>query len=79
MTLLGPGACVPRGRFRQPVRRGPLKKLYRGERSDTDAVRVCLQALYDAADDDSATSGRISPAAYSQWFTVDSRGVRLAS
>lgn len=40
-----------------PFARGSLKKLYRGEQSGTDAVRVCLQALYDAADDDSATGG----------------------
>ena len=37
--------------------RGSLKKLFRPE-ADTDAaVRVALEALYDAADDDSATSG----------------------
>ncbi len=37
--------------------RGALKKLYRDDLSADDAVRVCLQALYDAADDDSATGG----------------------
>ncbi len=37
--------------------RGALKKLYRDDLSTDDAVRVCLQALYDAADDDSATGG----------------------
>ncbi|KRB73893.1 proteasome subunit beta [Nocardioides sp. Root190] len=37
--------------------RGALKKLYRDDLSPDDAVRVCLQALYDAADDDSATGG----------------------
>lgn len=37
--------------------RGALKKLYRDDLSQDDAVRVCLQALYDAADDDSATGG----------------------
>ena len=37
--------------------RGSLKKLFRPD-ADTDAaVRVALEALYDAADDDSATSG----------------------
>jgi proteasome beta subunit len=37
--------------------RGSLKKLYREQMSSDDAVMVCMQALYDAADDDSATGG----------------------
>ena len=37
--------------------RGSLKKLYRDGMSVADAVLVCMQALYDAADDDSATGG----------------------
>jgi proteasome beta subunit len=37
--------------------RGALKKLYRDDLSVEDAVVVCVQALYDAADDDSATGG----------------------
>jgi proteasome beta subunit len=37
--------------------RGSLKKLYRDDLSASDTVRVCVQALYDAADDDSATGG----------------------
>ena len=37
--------------------RGSLKKLYRDDLSETDAVTVVVQALYDAADDDSATGG----------------------
>ncbi len=37
--------------------RGSLKKLYRREAAMADAVRVALEALYDAADDDSATGG----------------------
>ncbi len=37
--------------------RGALKKLYRDGRSAQEVVRVCVQALYDAADDDSATGG----------------------
>ena len=37
--------------------RGSLKKLYRSELSEAEAVGVCLEALYDAADDDSATGG----------------------
>ena len=37
--------------------RGSLKKLYRDGMTAQQAVRVCVQALYDAADDDSATGG----------------------
>ena len=37
--------------------RSALKKRYRDGVSEADAVRLCLDALYDAADDDSATGG----------------------
>jgi proteasome beta subunit len=37
--------------------RGSLKKLYSAGAPEADVVRVCVQALYDAADDDSATGG----------------------
>jgi proteasome beta subunit len=37
--------------------RGSLKKLYTDGMPAEDAVTVCVQALYDAADDDSATGG----------------------
>ena len=37
--------------------RGSLKKLYREGMSAADAVTAAVQALYDAADDDSATGG----------------------
>src|SRR5215469_13005136 len=37
--------------------RGALKKLYTDAMSESDAVTACMQALYDAADDDSATGG----------------------
>ena len=37
--------------------RGSLKKLYVDGMSVADAVLACVQALYDAADDDSATGG----------------------
>jgi proteasome beta subunit len=37
--------------------RGALKKLWRPEMSRDEAVRVVVEALYDAADDDSATGG----------------------
>ena len=37
--------------------RGALKKLWRPDLTEEDAATVCVQALYDAADDDSATGG----------------------
>jgi proteasome beta subunit len=37
--------------------RGSLKKLYKDDMPASDAVMACMQALYDAADDDSATGG----------------------
>jgi proteasome beta subunit len=37
--------------------RGALKKLWRPSMNRADAVRVVVEALYDAADDDSATGG----------------------
>ncbi len=37
--------------------RGALKKLYRDDLSDEQCVTATIQALYDAADDDSATGG----------------------
>jgi proteasome beta subunit len=37
--------------------RGSLKKLFTDGMPAADVVTVCLQALYDAADDDSATGG----------------------
>jgi len=37
--------------------RGSLKKLFHAQMDEADAVAVCVQALYDAADDDSATGG----------------------
>ena len=37
--------------------RGSLKKLYRDDFGAEDAVTAVIQALYDAADDDSATGG----------------------
>jgi proteasome beta subunit len=57
--------------------RGALKKLWRPGLDATGAVRVALEALYDAADDDSATGGpdlgrRIWPVV----VTLDSNGFR---
>jgi proteasome beta subunit len=37
--------------------RGALKKLYRDDFTEDDAVVACVQALYDAADEDAATGG----------------------
>ena len=37
--------------------RGALKKLWRPGLDEEDAVRVAIEAIYDAADDDSATGG----------------------
>ncbi len=37
--------------------RGALKKRYKDGASEAEAVRLCVDALYDAADDDSATGG----------------------
>jgi proteasome beta subunit len=37
--------------------RGSLKKLYADGMSASDTILACMQALYDAADDDSATGG----------------------
>jgi proteasome beta subunit len=37
--------------------RGALKKLWRPNLAEAEAVRVAVEALYDAADDDSATGG----------------------
>jgi proteasome beta subunit len=37
--------------------RGALKKLYRDDMPAEDVVLACMQALYDAADEDSATGG----------------------
>lgn len=37
--------------------RGALKKLYRDSMSEIECITAVIQALYDAADDDSATGG----------------------
>ncbi len=37
--------------------RGAMRKLYREDLTETECVTLALQALYDAADDDSATGG----------------------
>jgi proteasome beta subunit len=60
--------------------RGSLKKLWRPGLSGDDAVRVAIEALYDAADDDSATGGpdlgrRIWPTV----AVIDAEGVRFVT
>ncbi|NEE03183.1 proteasome subunit beta [Phytoactinopolyspora halotolerans] len=47
--------------------RGALKKLFREDFSSEDAVVACIQALYDAAEDDSATGG---PDMYRKIFPI---------
>jgi proteasome beta subunit len=37
--------------------KGAIKKLYRDDLDETTAIKVALESLYDAADDDSATGG----------------------
>jgi len=60
-----------------PFARGSLKKLYRAEQGSEDAVRVCLQALYDAADDDSATGGPdLTRGIYPVVYTVGAAGAQ---
>ncbi len=58
-----------------PYARGALKKLWQPGMDATAAVRVAVEALYDAADDDSATGG--PDAVRKLWpvvYTVDSTG-----
>jgi proteasome beta subunit len=57
--------------------RGALKKLWRPDLTEAEAIRVSVEALFDAADDDSATGGpdtirRLWPIVY----TVTRTGAR---
>ena len=57
--------------------RGALKKLWNPRLDEASAVRVAVEALYDAADDDSATGG--PDAVRSLWpviYVVDAAGAR---
>ncbi len=55
--------------------RGALKKLYRDDLDADQAVAVAVQALYDAADDDSATGGPdMQRQIYPMVVTVDEHG-----
>ncbi len=58
--------------------RGALKKLWRPGLSEADAVRIAVEALYDAADDDSATGGPdIGRRIWPTLAVVDVEGVRF--
>jgi proteasome beta subunit len=60
--------------------RGSLKKLYRDGMSAQDAILACMQALYDAADDDSATGGPdLARSIYPVVVTVTEDGYRRLS
>jgi proteasome beta subunit len=61
--------------------KGALKKLYKADSDKNGAVRAAIEALYDAADDDSATSGpdlvrRIFPVVIT--VTAEDGAVRLS-
>ena len=53
----GTESAPPLDRSGSMVAKGSLKKLYTESLSDREVVLACMQALYDAADDDSATGG----------------------
>lgn len=58
--------------------RGSLKKLFRRGASADEAIDAALRALYDAADDDSATGGPdMARGIYPVVANVDSGGVHL--
>ena len=60
--------------------RGSLKKLYRADLDEARAAQVCVEALFDAADDDSATGGPdIYRSIYPLVAVVDADGVRMLS
>jgi proteasome beta subunit len=60
--------------------RGALKKLYTDDMPIRDAILTCVQALYDAADDDSATGGPDIPRRiYPVITTVTADGFRRLS
>ncbi|AZK93296.1 MULTISPECIES: proteasome subunit beta [Streptomyces] len=56
--------------------RGSLKKLYRDDLTKEQAVTLVVQALYDAADDDSATGGPdVARRIYPIVVVIDDEGV----
>jgi len=57
--------------------RSALKKTYRDDLAEAEAVRLCVEALYDAADDDSATGGPdLTRKIYPVVLTVTDDGLR---
>jgi len=57
--------------------RGALKKRYRDDVTEPEAVRMAVDALYDAADDDSATGGPdLTRRIYPVVMNVSEEGVR---
>jgi proteasome beta subunit len=57
--------------------KGALKKLYTPDMREATAVEVCVEALYDAADDDSATGGPdLARRIYPVVAVVDAEGFR---
>jgi proteasome beta subunit len=57
--------------------RGSLKKLYSDGMPERDAIMACMHALYDAADDDSATGGPdLTRRIYPMIVTVTAEGFR---
>ena len=60
--------------------RGALKKIHQDSFTREESILASLAALYDAADDDSATGGPdLARNIYPLIFTVDSNGVRKVS
>ena len=58
--------------------RGAMKKLWRPEMDAAGAIRVAVEALYDAADDDSATGGPdLSRRIWPTLAVVDDQGLRF--
>ena len=60
--------------------RGTLKKFFRDDLTEDDAVLTCIHAIYDAAEDDSATGGPdIGRKIYPLVAVVDEDGYRQLS
>ncbi len=57
--------------------RGALKKLFTADLDEAGAVEVCVEALFDAADDDAATGGPdLARAIFPVVVVVDAQGFR---
>ncbi len=60
--------------------RGALKKKYHDDASEAEAIKMAVDALYDAADDDSATGGPdLSRKIFPVVMSVDANGLRRIS